>query len=292
MREDNFKEEEPIRIVVNKSNRIENSSVDEKVAYGYLKKLNILKQSSAGERFKYTLNNYLVIIDRIFLNKEEYSVITINSIHDCRECRLALIDKATGLYNRNYLEQIIEEQTFVDKLSIISILMIDIDNLKSINDKNGHLEGDIAIKLVGQVIKRSIRKSDIALRYGGDEFIILLFEQDSKGINRIIERIRKEIKKKSTTVSVSIGVAYDESFEGVKELIKVADKKLYEEKEKKKTNGQLESSKLKHIKHEIEKIREELNIDIVKNLHNISNKETIELSQKLDDLIAKYLNII
>ncbi|MDU6040603.1 MAG: diguanylate cyclase [Clostridium butyricum] len=290
MCEDNFKVEEPIRIIVNKNSRIENSSIDEKIAYGYMKNLNIFKQIFDDRSNKYTLKNYLVTIDKIVLNKEDYSIITINSLRDCRKCQLALIDKATGLYNRNYLEQVIQEAKGDDKLKVISILMVDIDNLKSINDQNGHLEGDKAIKLVGQAITRSIRKHDIAIRYGGDEFVVLLLDEDTVGINKIEDRIRKEMEKNSLNVSVSIGIANAQKFIDVKELIKIADEKLYQEKEKKKLSKQMEIPKLNYIKQEIEKLREELNSNIIENLHDINNKETLEMSQKLDDLISSYLN--
>ncbi|WP_160691622.1 diguanylate cyclase [Clostridium sp. C2-6-12] len=292
MCDNNFKVEEPIRIILNKNNRIENSSIDEKIAYGYLKNLSIFKQSFDDKSIKYILKNYFVTIDKIALNNEDYSVITINSLCDCKKCHLALIDKATGLYNRNYLEQVIQESKDNDKLRVMSILMIDIDNLKSINDKNGHLEGDRAIKLVSQAITRSIRKHDIAIRYGGDEFVIILFDEDIVGVNRIEDRIRKEMKNNSPSVSVSIGIADTKNFIDVKELIKMADEKLYQEKDKKKLLKQIETPKLNYIKQEIEKLREELNSNIIENLHDINNKETLELSQKLDDLISSYLNNI
>lgn len=102
----------------------------------------------------------------------------------------SIIDAITGLYNRNYLEEI-RETICYSKFKNISLILIDIDNLKNINDNYGHLEGDKAIEIVGNSIKNNIRTEDIGIRYGGDEFIIILFNKDTKAANKIVNRIKK-----------------------------------------------------------------------------------------------------
>lgn len=92
-----------------------------------------------------------------------------------------------------------------------TLIVIDVDNLKSLNDSRGHLAGDKAIRIVGQSIIESIRKQDIAVRYGGDEFFVLLANTKKaiveKVINRIKENIRKRGKEENIHIEISTGTA-------------------------------------------------------------------------------------
>ena len=145
--------------------------------------------------------------------------------------------KRQGLNNRNYWELINNGSIFYPYNSKeFTLIIIDIDNLKEINDNFGHLAGDEAIKIVGESIKRNIRKEDLGVRYGGDEFIILLFNQDKRAAKTVIERIRKEINdlshKQGINIQISAGAAYYNSTKrNMGDLIRMADRDLYREKQ-------------------------------------------------------------
>lgn len=119
-----------------------------------------------------------------------------------------------------------------------SIIIIDIDNLKERNDMYGHIEGDKAIEIVGAAIQDSIRENDIPIHYGGDEFLIILSNTNSKGAEKAIERIRNEIAKKcgdeKIKVEISAGIACSDCVNDLEAMMQSADKKMYNEKRQKK----------------------------------------------------------
>jgi diguanylate cyclase (GGDEF)-like protein len=142
----------------------------------------------------------------------------------------ALKDEMTGLYNKRSLDTIKARYTKTD--TKIGVIFIDIDNFKYFNDKFGHKIGDEVIKEVATKIKSSIRDIDFAFRYGGDEFLIMVFNQEKdivkKIANRIFEKINNIEDKVFGKIGVSIGVAfYPEDSKNLDEVIKLADKNLY-----------------------------------------------------------------
>ncbi len=155
--------------------------------------------------------------------------------------RNAQTDSLTGLYNRKYLESTIPKITSQAERSGISfgILLLDIDYFKMINDTYGHDIGDNAIRVVSQTLLENIRESDIAIRFGGEEFLILLYNCDEKFIKNIAEKIRvnfskKDIQTGGTTVlnkTMSIGASmYPNDSKDLEECIKFADLALYKAK--------------------------------------------------------------
>ena len=116
---------------------------------------------------------------------------------------LAFTDGLTGLYNRRYLmEQIEREFKRVERnKSSLSIIMIDLDGLKSINDRFGHHEGDVVLQGLGGVIKANTRASDVAARWGGDEFMLLTPETGSRGARKIGERMRAQVERSRLFIS-------------------------------------------------------------------------------------------
>jgi diguanylate cyclase (GGDEF)-like protein len=288
------KNEEIIRIVLNKGYGIQYASIDNQNAIDYIKKLDIANRLLDDLPVQYDLENYHVIIDEVNITGNMYYVITaVLKYPKCEDCRKALIDAVTGLYNRNYWEQIISDVTLHPRTQNFSLILIDVDNLKEINDTYGHTAGDKVIEIVGQAIKKCIRKEDAGLRYGGDEFIILLFNQDKKAAYRVIERIRKEINKlaagQGMNIQISAGAAYYDCLQNMGDIIKMADRDLYKEKRVKKSKEKQNSEKLKHLLREIEKLRDELNKKVTLEGKGINNEETLKLSQKLDELITRYL---
>ncbi len=146
---------------------------------------------------------------------------------------MAIKDEITGLYNRRFFEFLIEKYENSDY--DIGILFIDLDNFKSINDNYGHDIGDEILRKVGFAIRSSIRHLDYGFRYGGDEFVVMLFATKDvlkKVAQRLFEKINS-IEIGDIKVSASIGVAhYKSDSSSLKEVIKLADERLYEAKKK------------------------------------------------------------
>jgi len=147
---------------------------------------------------------------------------------------LALKDSLTDLNNQRAMREL-ASQLFASakrRKKIISAIYLDVDNFKQINDRKGHLEGDNVLKEVGNCIKQHTRESDIACRYGGDEFCILLSDTDQNEAEVVANRIRNSFEKKYQNYSISMGIAdkKPEDDLDIDKLIGIADKKMYEAK--------------------------------------------------------------
>jgi diguanylate cyclase (GGDEF)-like protein len=167
------------------------------------------------------------------------AVRAINILEDAE--RLTITDDLTGLYNYRYLMRFLqsEVQRCLRYKKKISLLFIDIDGFKQINDSFGHLVGSRALAEMGQVIRRILRQTDVVARYGGDEFVIVLPETPLNGAMVIAERLRKNVEdyefpaqNVKMRLTVSLGVAncpqHTLTAEG---LIKKADAAMYRAKE-------------------------------------------------------------
>lgn len=147
---------------------------------------------------------------------------------------MATRDELTGLYNRRAIRNIFEQR--LDKQTTLAIC--DVDHFKRINDSYGHEIGDKVLKQVAISMQHSLRESDVVVRWGGEEFLVLLPNTDIKeGIN-IIERMRYELSATSFEVrghalqlSVSAGVVSSTEHNGWDEMVSIADKYLYQAKE-------------------------------------------------------------
>lgn len=152
---------------------------------------------------------------------------------------LSLTDELTGLFNRRYFNQrfdreIQRAQRYERPLTVI---MIDIDHFKTFNDNNGHLMGDRVLQSVAGLLERSIRKSDILARFGGEEFVILLPEIDREHGRKVAEKLRRavdraEFPKEETQplgrITISLGVAsFPEDATSTSDLLERADRALY-----------------------------------------------------------------
>ncbi|MDD3839719.1 MAG: GGDEF domain-containing protein [Clostridia bacterium] len=154
--------------------------------------------------------------------------------------KLSITDRLTGLYNYQYInEQCKQEIARANRYNYsFCIAMIDIDDFKYINDKYGHREGDKIIRQFGHIIKKNCRSSDIAARYGGDEFTIILTNTDGQAAFKIVERLRKTVEDqkiqvggKSVKMSISAGVAnYPLDAKTMEQLFLKADRALYKSK--------------------------------------------------------------
>ena len=149
----------------------------------------------------------------------------------------AVTDGMTGLYNRRYFEEFIKKESIRSdrQNQKFTVIGLDLDNLKHINDTYGHNYGDIAIKSVAEVLKINARAIDIPARMGGEEFNLILPGVDSKGGLIAAERIRKAIEstklEKIGKITASLGVAtYPDHSDDIDELLELADQAMYESK--------------------------------------------------------------
>jgi diguanylate cyclase (GGDEF)-like protein len=120
--------------------------------------------------------------------------------------------------------------------TIVSIMMIDIDNFKEINDRYGHVEGDRILAALAGAFKTETRDSDICCRYGGEEFVVIMPSTDIREAGILAERLRWKVEQGmpgGRKVTISIGVAScDRDIHTSKELVEKADAALYEAKRK------------------------------------------------------------
>jgi diguanylate cyclase (GGDEF)-like protein/PAS domain S-box-containing protein/putative nucleotidyltransferase with HDIG domain len=153
----------------------------------------------------------------------------------------AITDGLTGLYNHAHFFQRLGEE--IERSSRygrgFSILMMDIDNFKHYNDTRGHQAGDEALRLIAGCVRTAIRRSDIASRYGGDEFAAILLHADSPKAQTIIKRMNRCIARRlkdtndpaAAWIGLSVGVAcFPDDATNADELVKIADAALYDAK--------------------------------------------------------------
>ena len=153
------------------------------------------------------------------------------------------IDPLTSLHNRRYFDDVLEKEYSRHSRSgaELSLLIIDVDHFKELNDTYGHVHGDECLRRVAEVITNAIsRPPDIAVRYGGDEFICLLPETNTVGANTVAEQIQQGVKdlsiphifSKHQIVTLSIGIATVHCVKGglAKDIIAKADEQLYKAK--------------------------------------------------------------
>ena len=150
------------------------------------------------------------------------------------------VDGLTGLYNRRYWQERFDEmhKLCVRREKPSTALMLDIDHFKRINDTYGHQAGDKVIKMLAALIKRCVRETDLAGRYGGEEFAIILNDSSVEDAKIVAERIRQlaqrlvvEHEGESISFTVSLGLAqFSPDFKGAMAWLECADQALYEAK--------------------------------------------------------------
>ncbi|WP_172588052.1 sensor domain-containing diguanylate cyclase, partial [Shewanella xiamenensis] len=153
---------------------------------------------------------------------------------------MASTDKLTGAANRQVFEEYFHQA--LDKANLsqtpISVLLVDIDHFKKVNDSYGHSIGDLVLKTVTNLLRSQLKQQDILCRWGGEEFLVLLPEMDLSHAAELAERFRDSISQRELKVNgvhiaitVSIGVAEYQKLEPAEDLIKRADLALYQAKE-------------------------------------------------------------
>jgi diguanylate cyclase (GGDEF)-like protein len=187
---------------------------------------------------KSALSSYQIELLEVLGNQASVSI--ANARFHAEIERLAVTDGLTSLFNhRHFQERLADEFNRLGRFSApVSLLLIDIDHFKKINDTYGHPAGDIVLKRVANIIRKTVRNIDIPARYGGEEFAVVLVGTGEKGAVNMGERLRKAVmdtkfESDGTTfnLTISIGIStYEGEAMKKEDLVDKADKALYQAK--------------------------------------------------------------
>jgi diguanylate cyclase (GGDEF)-like protein len=155
---------------------------------------------------------------------------------------LAYKDPLTGLRNRRYLEERLAEEIDRARRSpegVFSVLQVDLDDFKAVNDEKGHAEGDRILVWVARFLEKNVRDHDIVCRTGGDEFVVLLPNAGEEGTELLINRLRSSLDAanagRTSVVGLSIGSAtWPDDGSSAERLLESADLEMYHNKQRKK----------------------------------------------------------
>jgi diguanylate cyclase (GGDEF)-like protein len=186
-------------------------------------------------------NNHIECEYKLVKNKDNFKLMVIlTDITEKKEIQeRAIKDGLTGLYNQTYFKTLLSKELDESSQNIrdLSLLMIDIDNFKSVNDTYGHQVGDEVLRSFAKVLKENLRGDGIVARYGGEEFAIVLPEvgrenaiKIGRRINRLVRNMVVNYEELALKVTVSIGVASYTAGQSSRLLITNADKALYQAK--------------------------------------------------------------
>jgi len=201
-------------------------------------------------RAEHNIKNYFTNDDlRVLDYISDLGSIVFENLYYLKEIeRLAITDGITGLYVHRYMVELLENEIerFFKTNAKISLIMMDIDNFKYFNDTYGHQVGDKLLIRVADIIKENIREIDYAVRYGGDEFVIILPQTDLSGCRALAKRLLEKVRtidinailkrkniheKKLCTISISIGT-FKKIYKNYIKFLDRIDKTLYSAKRK------------------------------------------------------------
>ena len=234
---------------------------------------------------KVPTNNELNFL-RLFGNQIEFAVIIADLFATVK--KQSVTDPLTGLYNRRYFEECItkEAERAIRLNQPFSLISLDLDYLKKINDTYGHQAGDTAILTIAKVMKKNARSIDIPTRFGGEEFSILLSGVDSHGAVIAAERLRMAIEMENVPqvgqITASIGVAtFIEQTDRIDTLMEMADQAMYQAK----LEGR---NKVVYAKPDQEKSWQEIALDA---FVDILSKQRIPIKKEISDELIEKLDL-
>jgi diguanylate cyclase (GGDEF)-like protein len=147
----------------------------------------------------------------------------------------ARLDPLTNIYNQRAMQDVLRKELAMAKRheTKLALVYFDVDHFKNINDTQGHIKGDEVLKSIGQIMINSIREVDMACRYGGDEFCLILPDCNIENASNLCKKIIQKFTDKYPNYSLSIGIAESDEHADSEQLIKAADEKMYQAKKEK-----------------------------------------------------------
>ena len=215
----------PVIVITGYGDEMLASQVIQLGAYEYLPKSRINSESLSR-----VINNTL---ERARLRKDVKKA-------QAKMAELSTVDELTKLYNRHYFIEALEGEfeRVIRYGTEMALIMMDLDYFKKINDTYGHPAGDMVLSQIGNLLKSHVRRNDLACRYGGEEFAVILPNTSRESTYAAYERFREmvfeqpfEYESKRFSVTVSIGIAYSNDAESINDLLAHADQALYQAKE-------------------------------------------------------------
>jgi diguanylate cyclase (GGDEF)-like protein len=180
--------------------------------------------------------NLLVVLSERVRSDNEYIASSLGVLRQAE--RNAQTDALTGLGNRHWMRAMFEREVTrtLHAGKALCLMMIDVDNFKTFNDRYGHIAGDRVLVAVAEALREFLRPTDLIARFGGDEFAVLLPELKVKQARQTAERIRQQVAglsppSLSTAITVSIGIAGRTDRDDVGSLVQRADGAMYDAKE-------------------------------------------------------------
>ncbi|GAE87673.1 GGDEF domain-containing protein [Acetivibrio straminisolvens] len=217
---------------------------------------------------------------------------------------ISSIDRLTGAYTRKFFENAIETQLkkASREKSQLSIIMIDIDKFKSVNDNYGHQKGDEILSKVGNILIKSIRPTDICCRYGGEEFVIILPDTGPSEAESLAERLRSTVEKarlmgQGNSLTISLGISCYPKHGSIRnELVEKADQALYHAKESGRNRFSLWNTKMRKLSKRMDKLAGIISGNVMHDQRNVlALLEIVRLSNEImsfEDKIYRVLGSI
>lgn len=152
----------------------------------------------------------------------------------------SMVDSLTNVFSRSFLRELLQGEIARSERTgrPLGLMMCDVDNFKQVNDRYGHLMGDYVLAQVAAILKSCVRGSDYVVRYGGDEFLVILSETDAPGARIVLNRIRAKVEDWDRTnrlgefaISVSLGLHQHVSGKSPEQAVAEADARMYEDKQ-------------------------------------------------------------
>ena len=200
-------------------------------------------QSVSGLVFLIIIFGCYLTYEKALINRLRFDLAERNS-HTNLWRALALVDPLTGLYNRRFAERHLKaEMSRARRKGIpLTLVLIDLDNFKKINDRYGHSTGDLILMGFARRLSKALRESDVAARLGGDEFMLVLSDFESSNLPTILKRLENiEVQADGESIPVEFSAGWNEMAAGqrIEELLDAADKSLYASKQLKKSQPAL-----------------------------------------------------